>query len=168
MQGGFVKFSKTPLATDMALRQINVTESSRPRPELPSTARQSTLKTCTTTSGWSVLSIMIWDTSIWRPECSNRSKIPRPKVVTYVAGTFCYPSVRAGPTDAVSGANKQHKLALSPDFINNPSERGFYARSIKGPHDSRPSRFLSDYCRLASPLLRVSPSGVDGLTFMMK
>src|ERR1700746_2250139 len=118
MQGGFVKFSKTPLATDMALRQINETESSRPRPELPSTARQSTLKTCTTTSGWSVLSIMIWDTSIWRPECSNRSKIPRPKVVTYVAGTFCYPSVRAGPTDAVSGANKQRKLALSPDYDN--------------------------------------------------
>jgi len=37
------------------------------------------------------------DTSIWRPEYSNRSKSLRPKVVTYVAGTFCYPCVRAGP-----------------------------------------------------------------------
>ena len=37
---------------------------------------------CTTSSGWSALSIMIWDTSIWGRECLNRLKICRPKSVT--------------------------------------------------------------------------------------
>src|SRR5215472_1885689 len=32
-------------------------------------------KKCTTISGWLALWIMIWDTSIWRPECWNRSRI---------------------------------------------------------------------------------------------
>jgi hypothetical protein len=32
-------------------------------------------KKCRMISGWSALWIMIWDTSIWRPECLNRSKI---------------------------------------------------------------------------------------------
>ncbi len=39
-------------------------------------ARQSALKKFTTTSGWSALWIMIWDTSIWRRACWNRWKIP--------------------------------------------------------------------------------------------
>src|SRR6516164_4776199 len=34
------------------------------------------IKKFTTTSGWSAVWIMIWDTSIWRPGCSNRSRIP--------------------------------------------------------------------------------------------
>ena len=37
--------------------------------------RRPTSKKCTTTFGWSVLWIMIWAISIWRLECSNRSKI---------------------------------------------------------------------------------------------
>jgi hypothetical protein len=38
--------------------------------------RPSASRKFTTTSGSSALWIMIWDTSIWRTKCSNRSKIP--------------------------------------------------------------------------------------------
>ena len=44
--------------------------SARSLPDKPSASRR-----FTTTYGWSVLWIMIWDTSIWRLGCSNRSKI---------------------------------------------------------------------------------------------
>jgi hypothetical protein len=36
--------------------------------------RPSASEKCATTFGWSALWIMIWDTSIWRRACSNRSK----------------------------------------------------------------------------------------------
>jgi len=54
-------------------------------------------KKFTTIFGWSVLWIMIWDTSIWRLACWNPGKSVRPKSVTHVAGTFCYPCLRVGP-----------------------------------------------------------------------
>src|SRR5262249_14380287 len=38
-------------------------------------ARPSASRKSTTTSGWSALWIMIWDTSIWKLGCSNHSKI---------------------------------------------------------------------------------------------
>ena len=45
-------------------------------PSVPalSTARLSASRKSTTISGWLVLWIMIWDTLIWRLECSNHSK----------------------------------------------------------------------------------------------
>ncbi len=48
--------------------------------------RPSASKKFTTTSGWSVLWIMIWDTSIWRLECWNRSKTR--------SAQSCYPCSR--------------------------------------------------------------------------
>ena len=44
--------------------------SARSLPTKPSASKK-----FTTTSGWSALWIMIWDTSIWRRACWNRSKI---------------------------------------------------------------------------------------------
>ena len=48
--------------------------------------RPSASKKFTTIFGWSVLWIMIWGTSIWRLECSNRWKIP--------SAPKCYPCLR--------------------------------------------------------------------------
>ena len=56
-------------------------------------------KTGSTISGWSALWIMIWDTSIWIRVCWNHSITRSAQVVTHVAGTFCYPCVRAGPRE---------------------------------------------------------------------
>src|SRR5438552_7405109 len=35
-----------------------------------------------------------------------------------------------------------NRMSASIVFINNPSEREFMSGNIRGPHDSRPSRFL--------------------------
>ncbi len=51
-----------------------------------SPAKPSASEKFTTTSGWSALWIMIWGTSIWRLECSNRSKIR--------SAQKCYPCSR--------------------------------------------------------------------------
>ena len=55
--------------------------------------KPSASKKCTTTSGWSALCIMIWDTSIWRLGCSNRSKIPSAQkcylCLRYVVSPLC-------------------------------------------------------------------------------
>jgi len=48
--------------------------------------KRSASKKFTRTSGWSALWSMIWDTSICRRECLNRSKIP--------SAQKCYPCLR--------------------------------------------------------------------------
>jgi hypothetical protein len=59
--------------------------------------RLSASKRCTTTYGWSVLWSMI---SVFRSGGSGArtaQKSVRPKSVTHVLGTLCYPCLRAGP-----------------------------------------------------------------------
>jgi len=68
--------------------------------------RPSASKKFTTTSGSSALWIMIWDTSIWRSRCSNRSKIP--------SAQKCYPCLRyvGRRLDLMSiGSSPSHKIA---------------------------------------------------------
>src|SRR5213082_1301525 len=64
----------------------------------------------TTTSNWSALWIVIWDTSVWRLACRSRWKSLPPKSATHVAGTLCNPCVRVGPS------RKWRALAASRNF----------------------------------------------------
>ncbi len=54
---------------------VSVSVGKRSISALSSPGRLSALRKCKTTSGWSALWIMIWDTSICRPACSNRWRI---------------------------------------------------------------------------------------------
>ena len=54
------------------------------------------------TAGWSVLWIMIWDTSIWRLECSNHSTIPSVQNC-YLCSRYVLLPMSPGRTHGVRG-----------------------------------------------------------------
>jgi hypothetical protein len=61
-----------------------------------SPGRLSASRKCKATSGWSALWIMIWDTSISRPACSNRWKV-RSAQKCYLCSRYIVPMSSAGP-----------------------------------------------------------------------
>jgi len=80
--------------------------------------RPSGSKRFTTTYGWSALWIMIWDTSIWRLGCSDRSKIPGPKVLS--SDRYVVSPMSPGRTiDNIGGASRDRTddLIVANDVV---------------------------------------------------